>query len=241
MKVFIDAGHNYSGADTGAVGNGLREQDVNFGIAERLKNLLIAAGHEVRMSRERLTENLGTTVSESLRLRSSRANEWSADLFVSIHCNSFNGVAEGTETLLYSLGSQSETYAVAIQQSITSRLGTVDRGVKERKDLSVLRQTVMPAVLIETAFIDNPEDGLLLKNRQGDFARAIFDGITGAAVGRMETIQELTDIDAIVWEFVHRGIVTDSEGMVSEMQEYPDGRLYWLARKALQYIRSRNI
>ena len=57
-------------------------------------------------------------------------------------------------------------------------LGTTDRGIKSRPGLLVLRQTDMPAVLVEMAFIDNDSDGDLLTNRQDDFARAIARGVT---------------------------------------------------------------
>ena len=50
--------------------------------------------------------------------------------------------------------------------------------MKERPGLCVLKHTDMPAVLVETAFIDNDEDAELLTNRQDDFARAIARGVT---------------------------------------------------------------
>ena len=53
-------------------------------------------------------------------------------------------------------------------------------------------------------------------------------------------IVEYTDINDIVWELGHRGIVSDTKGMVDEMKANPDGRLYWLARKCVQYIRERD-
>ena len=55
---------------------------------------------------------------------------------------------------------------------------TVDRGVKERPNLCVLKNTDMPAVLVELAFIDNEEDCTLLTNEQDNFARAVARGIT---------------------------------------------------------------
>jgi len=179
MRIFIDAGHNHSGADTGAQGNGLKEQEVTFLIADRLRALLLAAGHVVKMSRERLTDNVGNTLSSSIGGRAQMANEWGADLFISIHCNAYDGSARGTETLVYSLGGRAETYARQIQSAIVARLKTTDRGVKARPELGVLRLTSMPAVLIETAFIDNASDAALLKNRSADFAEAIFEGVTG--------------------------------------------------------------
>ena len=191
MKIFIDAGHNYSGADTGAQGNGMREQDVTFAIADKLRVLFISAGHEVAMSRNQKTENVGSSLSDSLKKRADMANSWGANLFISIHCNAFNGKARGTETLVYSFGSQAAEYAEKIQHSVVTALGTANRGVKERKDLEVLRLTAMPAVLIETAFIDNPEDAILLRDRQDDFAKAIYEGVTGNTV-KEEVMMEQT-------------------------------------------------
>lgn len=54
-------------------------------------------------------------------------------------------------------------------------------------------------------------------------------------------IPELTTANDIVWELGHRGLVTDTQGMLKEMNENPNGRLYWLARKMLNYIRQKGI
>lgn len=53
-------------------------------------------------------------------------------------------------------------------------------------------------------------------------------------------IEEYTDINDIVWELWNRGIVSDKEGMINEMTQNPNGRLYWLARKTVQYMRERD-
>ena len=177
MKIFIDAGHNHSGYDTGARGCGLKEEAVTFSIAEKLKALFEESGHMVKMSREQATDNVGSSLSSSIAGRWRMANSWGADLFISIHCNAFDGTAQGTETLLYSLGSGAKDTAERVQKAIVSKLGTVDRGIKVRPDLGVLRHTAMPAMLIETAFIDNAHDAELLKTRAADFAQAIFCGV----------------------------------------------------------------
>ena len=106
------------------------------------------------------------------------ANGWTADVFVSIHCNAAGGDAQGTETLVCCDGGKAGKLARCIQSQIVDSLGTVDRGVKERPNLIVLKETDMPAVLVETAFIDNDYDAELLTNNQDDFARAIARGIT---------------------------------------------------------------
>ena len=80
--------------------------------------------------------------------------------------------------MVYSLGSSSEKAARLMLKQLVSSLGTVDRGVKERPDLIVLKRTVMPAVLLEIAFISNDEEAELLVNKQHEIARAIARGIT---------------------------------------------------------------
>ena len=141
MRIFIDAGHNYSGKGTGAAGNGLKEQDITFYIADKLKALLVSAKHEVKMSRNKLTDNVGATTSESLSGRVNMAKSFGADLFVSIHCNAFNGQAKGTETLVYSFESKATTYAKRIQKAIVNEFRTQDRGVKVRPDLYIKKDS----------------------------------------------------------------------------------------------------
>ena len=177
MKIFIDPGHNYSGFDTGASDNGLKEQDVTFLISEMLKILLERHGHSVKMSRENITDCIGKTIDQSLNQRAQMSNKWGADLFVSIHCNAFDKKARGTETLIYSKNSSAYRVSQKIQKAIVSSLDTLDRGIKERPDLVVLKNTNAPAILVETAFIDNIDDSLLLRYNQKEFAEAIFDGI----------------------------------------------------------------
>ena len=68
--------------------------------------------------------------------------------------------------------------AECVQNQIVTSLGTVDRGLKDRPNLYVLKHTDMPAILVETAFIDNGEDAELLRDKSTDFAAAIARGIT---------------------------------------------------------------
>ena len=196
MRIFIDAGHNPTGGDTGASGCGLLEHERAFVIADKLKALFVSSGHSVKMSRETVTDRVGSSESESIIKRAAMANEWGAELFISIHCNAFNGNAKGTETLVYSLGSKACEYAKRVQDAIVSKLSTVDRGVKARPDLGVLKRTAMPAILVETAFIDNPSDSELLRNRSDDFAETIFEGVVGKKAehdGRGQTVMQMPE------------------------------------------------
>ena len=58
--------------------------------------------------------------------------------------------------------------------------------------------------------------------------------------GEKAKIEEYTDIEAIAWDLSYRGIVTDKQGLIDAVKAEPNGRLYWLARKALRYIRQRD-
>lgn len=178
MKIFIDAGHNYGKWNTGSEGNGLREQDITFYIAEKLSQKLKAVNVEVMMSRNKVTDILGTGNDSSLSARVNMANNWNADLFISIHCNSaVNKSATGTETLVYSKKSKSYALAEKITKAISNDLSLKNRGVKVNSTLAVLRRTTMPSLLVETAFICNVNDAQKLKDRQDDFAEAIFKEI----------------------------------------------------------------
>ncbi|HIV86167.1 MAG TPA: N-acetylmuramoyl-L-alanine amidase [Candidatus Monoglobus merdigallinarum] len=175
--IVIDPGHNYSGVDTGAVGNGLREQDITWYIAERVKPLLEARGFNVVMTRNSIYDNCSTeSTSASLAYRYNLANNIGADLFVSIHCNAGGGT--GTETYCYYGNSDGRRLASYIQNHITSNLGLNNRGVKEA-GFAVIRHTSMTAVLVETAFIDSASDASKLGDSASQqlFAQAIADGV----------------------------------------------------------------
>lgn len=168
-NIFINPGHCV-GVDPGACAFGLQEVDIALRIAKRVERYLHAVGYNVKLF-----------YSNSLQLICDDANSWGADLFISIHCNAFNGYARGTETY-YGGSNASRKLAAAIQNQIVDKLGTVNRGLKLKLpdgfDVYVLKYTNMPAVLVETAFIDNADDVKLLINREDDFARAIACGVT---------------------------------------------------------------
>ena len=175
MRVFLNPGHDLK-RDSGAVNptSGLRECDVAADIGGLVKGYLEQAGCEVQMLQ---SDNLlGET--PSLPCVVDEANGWPADIFVSLHCNAANGGAQGTETLVYNEDGESAELAGCIQSQIVNSLGTVDRGIKERPMLIVLKHTNMPAVLVEMAFVDNDEDTILLTYKADEMARAIARGIT---------------------------------------------------------------
>lgn len=173
MKIIcIDAGHG--GKDPGAESGGVQEKDIALTVAlkvgARLKDC------EVIYTR---TEDVYVGLAE----RALIANQAKAGLFVSVHCNSaLNTSANGVEVYVHTSRSAVSTRAArAIYDRLLPASGLRGRGVKPQ-DFAVLRETAMPAVLVELGFISNPDDRAKLINFawQDDAARAIADGIIEA-------------------------------------------------------------
>jgi N-acetylmuramoyl-L-alanine amidase len=179
IRIFIDQGHNPSGPNAGAEGNGLREQDVNFNVGIYLAGLLNDDPRfEARVSRPTPETSLGTSNSTSLQARVNMANEWPADYFISIHCNSnSNPAINGSEMYVYRSYTQSYWLAQHILNAVVARVGTRDNGVRLNPSLYVLRKTTMPAVLVELAYLSNTEDAEKLRNDQSGFAWGIYNGL----------------------------------------------------------------
>jgi len=179
VKIFIDQGHNPMGINAGAEGNGLREQDINYEVGVLLAQLFeTEPDFEVRLSRPTENTYLGTSTSSSLAARVDAANEWGADYFISIHANaSTNPSANGTEVYVYSQDSSSYGLAHDILDGIVTEAGTRNNDVRVNSSLYVLRNTKMPAVLVELGYITNEGDAEKLRDEPDAFARGIFDGV----------------------------------------------------------------
>ncbi len=167
MKIFLNAGHG--GCDPGAVSkNGLKEKNVAKRICEILADRLQHSGYSVILFQE---QNSFTEVSKA-------ENKSGADIFISVHCNSFSSnSANGVETLYYPTSVKGKHLAECIQTGLLKTTGLFNRGCKMRRDLHVLRATKAPAVLVETAFISNPEEEKLLRDKPEMFAEGILQGI----------------------------------------------------------------
>ena len=170
IKIYIDQGHNPSPPNTGAEGNGYREQDISYQVGQSLAALLRSDGRfDVRLSRPTQGTQLGT---------SNASNSWGADYFISIHTNaSVSPSANGTEVLVYSSPSDAATLAESVLREVTEITGFANRGVKLRPGLYVLRKTNMPAILVELGFISNPYEANFMANNPSLFARGIYQGL----------------------------------------------------------------
>ncbi len=178
-KIYIDQGHNPENPNAGAVGNGLREQDITYRVGQELEELLRQSGnYEVRLSRPTASTQLGTSNTSSLRARVNDANSWGADYFISIHTNASDiSSASGTEAYAYSMGSRAFRLGEDVVEGIVDLTGLPDRGMKVRPGLYVLKNTAMPAILVELGFITNPGDAALMRDAPELFARGIYNGI----------------------------------------------------------------
>lgn len=190
--VVIDAGHG--GKDSGALGRdeegeiiyddddeiAIMEKDINLAVALKTYKYLYNEGVNVMMTRDD---------DEFIELRdiADIANDAEATLFVSIHSNSVDGVptANGTEVLYYDTDEKTE-YGISSKDLADNILvymvdvgDMLDRGLRERPGLAVLKWTEMPAALVELGFVTNAEDTEKLTNPswQEDAAWGIAQGI----------------------------------------------------------------
>ena len=179
IKIYIDQGHNPLNPNAGAEGNGLREQDLVYQIGIDLADRLRAnPNFEVRLSRPTADTQIGSSNSESLRLRVQDANAWGADYYISLHTNaSTNASASGSEAFAFSQPSAAFSLGEDILEWLHRTTGLRNRGMKVRSGLYVLRRTAMPAVLVELGFITNAGDAALMLNRPDLFAEGIYQGI----------------------------------------------------------------
>ena len=180
MKVIvIDPGHG--GRDPGAVGpGGTEEKEVNLAIAHLVKSRL-ERDFTVFMTRQN-----DETV--TLNTRSAFSNAKRADLFISIHCNAAtNPAATGMEIFTSRGQTRADSLATCIMAQMADEFPVLpvrgdwaDGDVDKEAGLYVLMHTEAPAVLVEMAFITNPDEEKLLASTEGKrkFAAAIARGVT---------------------------------------------------------------
>ncbi|MDP2661739.1 MAG: N-acetylmuramoyl-L-alanine amidase, partial [Dehalococcoidia bacterium] len=173
-RVYIDQGHG--GLDPGKLANGLVEADLNLLTAKHTADRLHSRGMEVLLARRPGVQLHKTPNGERVR-RILEANTWKADAYVSIHYNGSGG--RGTETFAQLYDEASHALALAVQSAVVGALGTVNRGVRFREwadrvivhpatfppggrdYYQVLRDTDMPAVIVEVCFLDNAADAAI--------------------------------------------------------------------------------
>lgn len=179
-KIVVDAGHG--GYDNGASYLDRREKEDNLRLALAVGAILEENGYDVSFNRT-------TDIYQSPLRKAQLANEAGADFFVSIHRNSSPeaGTYQGIQTLIYNPGGLKEDVANTINAEV-EKLGFRNLGISIRPNLTVLKRTNMPAVLVEAGFINSDIDNQLFDERFDELAQAIARGI-------IETLEETTTPD----------------------------------------------
>lgn len=190
FSVFLDPGHG--GTDPGATAGAYLESDLNLAVAKKVQSLLLDRGYTIYMSR-----NSDTSV--ELLERSKMANNLNADIFVSIHTNSTGTTStsvNGIESYFYEIDptypskinagmatnpdriAKSLELASLIQEKMIAYTGAANRGT-DGADFSVVRESAMPATLLEIGFINNSSERqkLFTDSYQNILAKSIADGI----------------------------------------------------------------
>ncbi len=168
-KVVLDAGHG--GPEPGAVYGGRQEKDDNLRLALAVGQILENNGVDVAFTR---TEDVYDTPLQKAQI----ANREGGDFLISFHRNS-SPVANqysGVESLVYDLNGEKVELADNINEAL-EQVGFRNLGVKERPGLVILRRSQMPAVLVETGFLNTEADNELFDQQFDAIAQAIADGI----------------------------------------------------------------
>ena len=180
IRIYIDQGHNPTEYhNSGAVGNGLYEENLTFLIGCLLAELLEEDGRfEVQLSRPNENVVLGTDTKSSLMARVNGAADFQADYLISLHVNSFEqNTVSGLEVHVAESGSESYAFGESLLQGLVETTDLRNRGMWLTPELDILEFSAMPAVLVEMGFISNSTDAALLSEHPERFAQGIYNGI----------------------------------------------------------------
>jgi N-acetylmuramoyl-L-alanine amidase len=230
--IVIDPGHG--GPDAGARGkNGAVEKDINLHIAQELKVILNRVAVHTMMTREGDHDLIqdgedisGSRKREELRRRADLANSTQADLFISIHANSFPEPQwSGAQVFYNPRSEESRILAEHIQTELVRRLGPNTRRARPA-DLYVLRQVKVPAALVEVGFLSNPREERLLLDAEYRVrvADAIYHGIVSYFLARSRQEKHATEDD---WGLVRKVAVAPPDSAQVSPKTPDDMVLYF--------------
>lgn len=206
--IVIDDGHG--GTDNGASSNGILEDNWNLEVCAKIEQKLKNLGHTVYSTRN-------SDVFVGLSERAVMANNWNADIFISCHVNAGGG--SGYEDFIFDSLLSNDIVTPDLQNKIhaamipiLAKYGLKNRG-KKRANFAVLRETDMPAILLEAAFLDNATDAAVLKNDQfkEDYAQAVVNGVQ-SFYGISEVVVDQTVYIPEVYKTINYNVVITSGG-----------------------------
>lgn len=212
MKIALDYGHGRETAGKRSPDSTLREYEFNRAVGRQLKEILEQHGLEV-------IETVTNDSDPSLTARCKIANDAKADYLVSIHANAYGenwNSANGWEIYIVGTGGNAEKLAKSIEK-YSKDLGLKNRGIKVEKTFTMLKDTNMPAVLIEHGFYTNKEECAKLKDANFRRQCAIVDAkgiLAHLGIAYKETINT-EHVPAKDWKIeqyelaLKNGIITD--------------------------------
>ncbi len=183
--IVIDAGHG--GEDGGAVANNVVEKNINLSISNKLRDIFISSGFNVKMTRssDKMINDSGDTLRErkvsDMKNRLKLFNESENNIVISIHQNRFTQEEYKGSQVFYSTNNkESEKLALSIKTSIKTLIQPDnEREIKPAdRNIYLLHNSKTPSVIVECGFISNFEEALLLKDNayQNKIAFAIYSG-----------------------------------------------------------------
>ena len=191
VTIVLDAGHG--GIDGGASNGDVIEKDITLAITQKLARQLKRLGAEVVMTRttdgDVISEHKPNETFASLRerkkqdifLRQSIVASTQPDLFITVHANAIpDSKWRGAQVFYHKTGHEDSQYlAKALMESIKGELENTTREALAIEQIYLLKKADVPAVLVETGFLSNPEERDLLadKKYQDKMATAIAQGI----------------------------------------------------------------
>lgn len=196
--IYLDAGHG--GYDRGASYEGRLEKDDNLRLTMAVGKILQDQGVDVRYTRT-------TDVYNSPYEKAAIANNGDADLLVSIHRNAAvtPNLYNGVQSLVF----DDSGFKAQVARNINNRLEDVgynNINVEERPNLTILRRTKAPAVLVEVGFIDSDKDNELFDEKFQETANAIAQGILESLRVKGQSITQLYSVQVGMYEDYNKAI-----------------------------------
>ncbi|MBR2279610.1 MAG: N-acetylmuramoyl-L-alanine amidase [Ruminococcus sp.] len=183
--IVIDAGHG--GEDGGAVANNVVEKNINLSISNKLRDIFISSGFNVKMTRssDKMINDSGDTLRErkvsDMKNRLKLFNESENNIVISIHQNKFTQEEyKGSQVFYGTNNKESEKLALSIKTSIKTLIQPDnEREIKPAdRNIYLMYNSKTPSVIVECGFISNIEEARLLKDSayQNKIAFAIYSG-----------------------------------------------------------------
>jgi len=240
IKIILDAGHGMHTPGKRSPG-GVNEAQQNYAVMMVLGDVLKRVGFAVEYT------NTDKYVDTALAIRVRIANVSKANLFISLHANAISDEwqtkASGIETFVYGFGGKAEVVARDVQAQLIKDTAMKDRGVKVG-NFQVLRNTIMPAILVELGFMDNKIDSAHMLDPiwHKIYANAIAKGVCKFYNVPFTDVEKPKDDWKVepIREMLNKGIITSKEWL-----DVPDGKVSnWqlgvVINRTIEYLLNQN-